>query len=108
MPAGNTVSELERNKAIGRRFNEEVKNKHNLEAIDELLSPNFVNHSEIPSFAPTREGVKGFFAYYIKAFPDLTCTINDTIAEGNKSWTISPSRARIEASLWGFPPQENA
>jgi steroid delta-isomerase-like uncharacterized protein len=84
MPAGNTVSELERNKAIGRRFNEEVKNKHNLEAIDELLSPNFVNHSEIPSFAPTREGVKAFFAYYTKAFPDLTCTINDTIAEGNK------------------------
>jgi steroid delta-isomerase-like uncharacterized protein len=69
---------------LSRRFNEEVKNKHNLGIIDELFSPDFVNHTEIPGFAPTREGVKEFFAYWVKAFPDLTCTINDTIAEGNK------------------------
>jgi steroid delta-isomerase-like uncharacterized protein len=84
MPDQNTISELQRNKAISHRFNEEVKNKHHLGAIDELLSPDFVNHSEIPGFAPTREGIKGFFAYWIRAFPDLTCTLNDTIAEGNK------------------------
>jgi steroid delta-isomerase-like uncharacterized protein len=84
MPDKHTVSELERNKAISHRFNEEVKNKHNLDAIDELFSPDFVNHSEIPGFVPTREGVKEFFAQWVNAFPDLTCTIIDTIAEGNK------------------------
>src|SRR5690349_15607663 len=84
MPDKNTVSELERNKAVSHRFNEEVKNKHNLAVINELFSPDFVNHSEIPGFAPTREGVKEFFAQWVNAFPDLTCIINDTVAEGNK------------------------
>jgi hypothetical protein len=54
----NTVSELERNKALSHKFNEDIKNKHNLGAIDELLSPDFVNYSEIPGFAPTREGIR--------------------------------------------------
>jgi steroid delta-isomerase-like uncharacterized protein len=99
----NTISEHERNKAVSHRFNEEVKNKHNLEAIDELFSPDFVNHSEIPGFAPTREGVKGFFAYFFKAFPDLTCTINDTIAEGNRVVDYFTLEGTHQGEFMGIP-----
>jgi steroid delta-isomerase-like uncharacterized protein len=90
MKRGKTVSnshylnELERNKAISQRFNDEIKNQHKLKVIDELLSPTFVNHSPIPGFPSTREGVKAFFAYWAQAFPDLTCTVTDRIAEGDR------------------------
>jgi len=35
----------EQNKALARRFYDEVMNKKNLGAIDELGSPEFVDHS---------------------------------------------------------------
>lgn len=35
----------ENNKALLRRFNEEVYNRGNLDAADELLAPDFVDHS---------------------------------------------------------------
>jgi hypothetical protein len=34
----------EENKAVVRRFNEEVYNRGNLDAADELLAPTFVDH----------------------------------------------------------------
>lgn len=103
MPEQNSKSELERNKAISHRFNEEVKNKHNLSAIDELLSPDFVNYSDIPGFASTREGIKDFFAYFTHAFPDLTCTINDTIAEGNKVVDYFTFEGTHQGEFMGLP-----
>jgi steroid delta-isomerase-like uncharacterized protein len=80
----NNTSELERNKALSQRFNDEIKNKHNLNAIDELLSPDFVNHSEVPGFPSTRAGVKAFFSYWVQAFPDLACTVHSRVAEGDR------------------------
>jgi steroid delta-isomerase-like uncharacterized protein len=97
------TSELERNKAVSHRFNDEVKNKHNLGAIDELLSPNFVNYTEIPGFASTREGIKDFFAYFVKAFPDLACTINDTIAEGNRVVDYFTFEGTHQGEFMGIP-----
>lgn len=84
MPSSYSGSDLDANKALSHRFNDEVKNCHRLTAIDELLSPDFVNHTGIPGFASTREGVKAFFAYFVGAFPDLTCAVHDMIAEGDK------------------------
>ena len=68
-----------------------------------MLSPNFVNYSEIPGFPPTREGIKGFFAYFVKAFPDLNCTINDTIAEGNKVVDYFTFEGTHKGEFMGIP-----
>lgn len=80
----NALSTLQLNKAVSRRFNDEVKNRRDLSLIDELLSPQFVNRSPIPGFADTREGVKGFFALMFAAFPDFSCRIAESIAEDDK------------------------
>jgi steroid delta-isomerase-like uncharacterized protein len=80
----NALSTLELNKAVSRRFNDEVKNRHNVAAIDELLGAEFVNHSSIPGFADTREGVKSYFAHLIDAFPDFCSRIDHTIAENDE------------------------
>ena len=54
---------LEKNKAIARRYQEEVWGKGNLDLIDELLAPDFVDHS-LPatmdsSFAGAKRAVQG-------------------------------------------------
>ena len=41
-----------------RRFYEEVMNRKNLNAMDELCAPDFVDHTAMPGQAPGVKGVK--------------------------------------------------
>lgn len=73
------------NKAIVRRFVEEVFNRGNMSVADELMAPDFVEHEELPPGIPRdREGVKQMTTMMRSAFPDFKATIEDIIAEGNK------------------------
>ena len=74
----------EANKTLVRRFYEEVFNKGNLAAIDEICSPNVVDHSLPPGLPAGIAGVKQLVGMYRAAFPDLALTIEDMIAEGDK------------------------
>ena len=82
MKRGRCSMSLEENKAIVRRWIEEV-NKRNLAALDELVAPDF--------FHPTHqlrgpEGMKQFYTVFLKGFPDCYETIEDIIAEGDRVW----------------------
>lgn len=76
---------VEQNKALMRRFYDEVVNGGNLDTIDELASPDFVDHEAFPGLAAGREGVKQFFSMLRTAFPDLRMNVDDLIAEGDKA-----------------------
>ena len=53
--------------------------KGNLDALDPLFAPNFQEHQ--PGMVPPNlEGVKGAIAYLRSVFPDLTLTIEDSVA----------------------------
>ncbi len=75
---------LEKNKALARRYQEEVWGKGDLALIDELLAPDFVDHSlpagMDPGFSGARRAVQGA----LDAFPDGQWTVEDLIAEGDK------------------------
>jgi steroid delta-isomerase-like uncharacterized protein len=75
---------MEANKATSRRFVDEVVNRGNFAVLDELSSPNFVDHSAAPGVPPTAEGTKAFFTMFRAAFPDLRATIEDQVAEGDR------------------------
>ena len=77
-------SETERNKAVVRRFIEEVQNKKNMDVFDELNAPDFVNLSASPGMPSDREGGKMFLGGFLSAFPDSRVTIDDMIAEGDR------------------------
>ncbi len=62
-------SETARNKAVVRRFIEEVQNK-NMDLFDELNAPDFVNLSAPPGMPTDREGGKMFLGGFLSAFPD--------------------------------------
>ena len=73
----------EQNKTLARRFYDEVMNKKNLNAIDELGSPDFVDHSAMPGQAPGLKGLKDSTAMFLKAFPDMKMTGEEIVAEGD-------------------------
>ena len=73
----------DKNKAIVRRFMEEVMNKKNLAAIDEFISDDMVDHNPAPGTASGLEGVKQTLGMFVSAFPDLRIGVEDLISEGD-------------------------
>lgn len=94
----------EENKAMNRRFFEEVVNKQNVAAVDKLLSPNMVAHILPPEIPPTRDGVKIFTGALFTAFPDAHATIMDQIAEGDKVTVRLTLTGTHKGMFNGIPP----
>jgi steroid delta-isomerase-like uncharacterized protein len=69
----------EDNKQAVRRFYDEVINGRNLETMDELLTPDGVDHT---FGSQSAEQAKQFFGMVHQAFPDLHAEVHDVIAEG--------------------------
>jgi predicted ester cyclase len=97
----------EENKALVRRFYEEI-DKGNLEAMDELVSADYVDHSPppFPGLAPGREGLKQAFKIFWKATPGHH-TIEDQIAERDKVVTRLTAHGVHEDDLPGIPKTGN-
>jgi serine phosphatase RsbU (regulator of sigma subunit)/predicted ester cyclase len=76
-------SEEERNMALVRRFQEAEANG-DLDMLDELLAPDFVDHSLLEGQEPGREGYKRQLAEQHAALSDVRCIIEDQLAKGEK------------------------
>ena len=96
-------SETKKNKAIVRRFEEELA-RGNLDVIDELASPDFVDRSLVPGQGPTREGFKRSVAEILDAFRIISFTIEEQIAEGDTVVTKYTERSVIRGEFAGLPP----
>lgn len=80
-------SETENNKALLRRWFDEVWNKQRPEAIDEMLAADAIVHGlsddpESPLKGPS--GFKPFHETFRGAFPDVEVVVEDMVAEGDK------------------------
>ncbi|MBI4322589.1 MAG: ester cyclase [Chloroflexi bacterium] len=93
----------EENKAVYRRFIDEVMIKSNLAAIDEVLAPDFVDHS---SFNPqgNREGLRQGLSMMGEAFGDAECVVEDLIAHGDKVVSRYTMRATHKGPFMGVAP----
>jgi len=95
---------VEENKAIARRWNEEVWGKGDLAAAGELLATDFVFNYPPPEVAPDLEGYKQSMAMWRAPFADIRSTIEDMVAEGDKvavRWTWGGTHT---GEFWGIPP----
>lgn len=95
---------VEANKASAKRFVDEVVNKGNLALIDELVAPDFVDHSDVPGAPNTRDGVKVIIGMLREAFPDLHATVEDVIAEGDKVVQRTTAHGTMTGPMMGMPP----
>src|ERR671916_2462271 len=78
------VSTAEENKAIFRRYAEEVGNQHNFEIVDEIFDRYIAHQPDGSTLVRGPEDVKRFQGEYHSAFSDFHITIEDQIAERDK------------------------
>src|ERR1051326_9111550 len=97
----------EKNKALVRRFYAEI-DKGNLNAMDELVAENYLDHNPppFPGLAPGREGLKRAFEIFWQATPGYH-RIEDQIAEGDRVVTRMTSFGKHEGDLPGAPRTGN-
>jgi predicted ester cyclase len=98
----------EENKVVVRRLIEEVYNRGNLDIADELLAPDYVDHTWPPGKYAGREGLKRSVAKQRAASSDLHTNIEEQIAEGDKvvTWVISSGTHDRERFLGLAPTGE--
>ena len=95
--------DLEANKAVIRRLYEE-ENKGNVDVIDELMAPDVIIHGD--ALVPLQKGTAGI-KEQVKAvqgvFEDLTVTIDDLVAEGDKVAARLRWKGRHVKDYMGIP-----
>jgi len=91
---------LEANKALARRFHEEIFDQGNLDVADEILAPDFTWYNPpTETFVTGPEAVKQQARELRGFIPDFVLTDEDVIAEGDRvviRWTLRGS-AQTEA-----------
>ena len=93
------MSSAEKNKALVRRFLEAHANG-DLEALEEMLAPDFVNHNLLPGQAPGLEGYLRSFTEYHAAFSDTRYVIEKQVAEGDEVMTIFTASSTHDRGEW--------
>jgi predicted ester cyclase len=94
---------LEENKAIARRWFDEVINGRRLDTIDTAYAPGYVHHFPGGREMDRAEG-KAFAAAILEAFPDRVATVDDQVAEGDRVVTRFTSRGTQRGVFMGQPP----
>jgi hypothetical protein len=70
---------------LSRRIFEDVWNGKNLNAIDDLMSADYVHHDSGTIAANGPDGYKQFVKFYMNAFPDAHFTIDDEFTLGHNT-----------------------
>jgi serine phosphatase RsbU (regulator of sigma subunit) len=98
------VSAAEQNKAIFRRYAEEVGNQGKLELADEFFD-RYISHQPDGSVLQRGpEDVKHFHREFRSAFPDFHISIEEQIAEGDKVVSHYTIRGTHQGDLRGMAP----
>ncbi|HSH80625.1 MAG TPA: ester cyclase [Herpetosiphonaceae bacterium] len=95
---------VEANKKVALRFYEEIFNRGNIDAADELVAPDVVDHNAPPGLPPGLEGAKLLFGMFHTAFSQLHVTVDDLIAEGDKVVARGTMRGTHTGPFMNIPP----
>jgi len=90
---------------LSRGIFEDVWNRKNLNAIDDLMSADYLHHdASSPAVPRGTEGYKQFVQGYMKAFPDARFEIQDEFTDSQNEvtrWTVTGTH---QGDLAGIPP----
>src|SRR5215212_9388943 len=95
---GGTSMSAQRNKALVRRFLE-AHAKGDLDTVDEMLAPDFVDHNLIPGQQPAREGYLRRLTEFHAAYSHTRYVIEKQLAEGDEvvsTFAVSSTHDRGE------------
>ena len=92
------------NKAIVRRFIEEVLSGNQVAQVETLVAPHYINHLLPPGMAQGPEGEKAFIGMFRSAFPDFRMTVEDLLGEADRvagRWVFTGTHT---GAFQGIPP----
>ena len=112
---------IEENKSLVRRYVDRVVNGGDLNALDELVSPNYKRYLSLTAAPLTSDVQKQRLAGFRAAFPDLNLTVEDMIGESDRVafhgtvrgthretfQGIAPTGIEIMVAAWDFVRFEN-
>ena len=100
-----TERQLFNNKDLVRAIPERIMTAGETDLIEELFAPDFVEHN--PALGDVR-GPDGFRKYvyepFHRAFPNVTVTVEDIVAEGDRVVLRAGIRGTHEGEFMGIPP----
>ena len=94
----------EDNKVLVRRYFAEVLNKGNLAAVEEFVAPTYIGHLPGAPDAKGPDDLKQRLTALRTAFPDLSETIEDMVAEGDKVVVRNTLRGTHRGDFMGIAP----
>ncbi len=95
----------QQNAMLVRRAIEEIWNRGNYAALNDIVAADIVVHAATPGeeiHGP--EGIKRFYGMLRTAFPDLRFTVEDQIAEGDRVVTRWTATGTHDGEFQGIPP----
>lgn len=100
-----STSQQEQNKQLVRRIPEGVFAEGDL-ALDELYAEDAIEHNAMGDHQG-RAAIRKSFEAFLTAFPDISQTVENIIAEGDMVAVQITSRGTHEGELMGFEPTGN-
>jgi steroid delta-isomerase-like uncharacterized protein len=95
------------NKATLRRF-QDATNTRDVEliskTIDELVEPDAVIHTPLPSEETGAQLLKEVFERLLRAYPDLHIAVEDVVEEGDKIVSRNTVTGTHQGEYMGLPP----
>ncbi len=92
------------NKALTRRFVDEVYNNARPEVIGELFADDYVDHTASSEQAPGPAGARQVYDVFRTAFPDLRVEVHDLVADGDLVTFRSTMSGTSRGPLMGAAP----
>src|SRR5215203_32898 len=96
---GETSMSADKNKALVRRFLQAHANG-DLDTLEEMLAPDFVDHNLIPGQQPGREGYLRALTEYHAAYSNTRYDIEKQLAEGDEVVTTFSVSATHDRGEW--------
>ena len=94
----------EKNKAIIRRYYEDLWNAWNLEAANALISPEMEFRGSLGITVRGIEGFQGYMSTVRSAFPDFHNRVEDLVAEGDRVVARLTYTGTHQGEMFGLAP----
>jgi steroid delta-isomerase-like uncharacterized protein len=95
---------IEANKAVVMRVVDEMWNRGDPAAVEELVSPDMVEHGAFGAGTGGRDDARGTVTRFRAAFPDLRLEAEHLIAEGDSVVLHWVGRGTHDGEFMGMPP----
>src|SRR5204863_2106773 len=86
-----------------QRFYDEMLGEGNLDALDELVTDDVVDHEPMPGQAEGKEGVRQFVGVMREGFSDIKATVGTSLEQGDLASAHVTITAKHTGEFMGVP-----